>query len=79
MTDVERSTVSWMDEDPLIRDEKQYDVTMLETDAKEAYEKFTASQHDIYELIMKAVKEQKSLQLFISARGGCGKTFLLNS
>ena len=79
MTDEERSTVSWMDEDPLIRDEKQFDVTVLEADAKEAYEKFTASQHNIYELIMKAVKEKKSLQLFISARGGCGKTFLLNS
>ena len=79
MTNEERSTVSWMDEDPLVRDEKQYDITVLKSEVKEAQDKFTVSQQDIYEIIMEAVKGNKPLQLFISARGGCGKTFLLNT
>ena len=79
MTNEERSTVSWMDEDPLVRDEKQYDITVLKSEVKEAQDKFTVSQQDIFEIIMEAVKGNKSLQLFISARGGCGKTFLLNT
>ena len=41
--------------------------------------KFTADQQVIYDTVMRAVREKESLQLFISARGGCGKTFLLNS
>ena len=41
--------------------------------------KFTAEQQVIYDTVMRAVRENESLQLFISARGGCGKTFLLNS
>ena len=28
---------------------------------------------------MGAVRNEESLQLFVSARGGCGKTFLLNA
>ena len=47
MTDEERATVSWMDEDPLVCDEKLYDIAVLESDIKEAYEKCTASQREI--------------------------------
>ena len=33
----------------------------------------------IYDTFITAVRQQESLQVFIFARGGCGKTFLLNA
>ena len=40
---------------------------------------FTSEQSGIFNTVMDAVRHQKSLWAFIYARGGCGKTFLLNA
>ena len=41
--------------------------------------KFTEDQAAIYKIVMEAVRQKQSLWTFIDARGGCGKTFLLNA
>ena len=40
---------------------------------------FTKEQLLIYEDVLRAVKQECSLLAFVDARGGCGKTFLLNA
>ena len=62
----------------IIREEKDFDVPELEAQAENVRQKFTDSQKEVYDTILKAVKEDSPLQLFIDARGGCGKTFVLN-
>jgi len=39
---------------------------------------FNEDQKKIFDTVMKAVTENESCQIFIAARGGCGKTYLLN-
>ena len=40
---------------------------------------FTPEQSHIYQIVMDAVTNGKPIQIFIDARGGCGKTYLLNT
>ena len=40
---------------------------------------FTKEQLEIFNTILDAVKLEQSLLVFVDARGGCGKTFLLNA
>ena len=56
-----------------------YDVNELAAAVETTIPKFTQAQSEIYNTIIRAVQQEQSLQLFISARGGCGKTFLLNA
>ena len=66
--------------DPVvIREEKDYDVPELEAIVEEVVPKFTPEQSEIYEAVLEAVKQKQSLWAFVDARGGCGKTFLLNA
>ena len=62
----------------VIREEKDYDVEQLVDAVEDLVPKFTQAQTEIFETVLGAVRAQEPLQLFISARGGCGKTFLLN-
>ena len=80
MTDEEKATVSCLvnTEEPLIRDEKVYNVNELLSEVEKICQMFTATQKSIYDTIMAAVMQKKGLQIFISACGGGGKTFLLN-
>ena len=66
--------------DPVvIREEKDFDVDELRTTVQETVDKFTEEQAAVFEAVMAAVKERKSLCAFIDARGGCGKTFIINA
>ena len=66
--------------DPVvIREEKDYDVDELRTTVQETVEKFTEEQAAVFETVMEAVREKKPLCAFIDARGGCGKTFIINA
>ena len=40
---------------------------------------FTPEQSSVFETIMNAVRNDQPLQAFIDARGGCGKTYVLNT
>ena len=81
MTDEEKATVSGLvnTEEPLIRDELNFNIEVLESEVQEKVSQFTAAQQHIFQTIMTAVEENKHLLMFISACGGCGKTFLLNA
>ena len=66
--------------DPVvIREEKDYSIGDLEESVKRTVPMFTQEQKEIFETILKAVRKQESICVFIDARGGCGKTFLLNT
>ena len=62
----------------VIREEKDYDVDQLIETVQDLVPKFTPAQAEIFNTVLGAVRAKEPLQLFISARGGCGKTFLLN-
>ena len=40
--------------------------------------KLTQEQRDIFDKVLQSVQSEQQILLFIDARGGCGKTFLLN-
>ena len=63
----------------VIREELEFNVEDLKSQVCETVPTFTQEQTIVYNLIMEAVKNQTSLQVFLSARGGCGKTYLLNA
>ena len=63
----------------LIREEMDYDVKELSSSLQETTPLFTQEQSAIYNDVLEAVKHGNSLLTFIDARGGCGKTFLLNA
>ena len=66
--------------DPVvIREEKDFDVTELEESVKKTVPMFTEEQRIIFDTVIDAVRKQEPSCIFIDARGGCGKTFLLNS
>ena len=63
----------------VIREELDFDVEELSNNVEERLPTFTSEQSIVFEAVMNAVKEEKPLQAFIDARGGCGKTYLLNT
>ena len=80
MTDEEKATVHGLvnTEYAIIREEMEYDLNELNANVEQIVPTFNAAQQQIYLSVMDAVRKNESLQLFISARGGCGKTYLLN-
>ena len=81
MTDEEQKSVEHLfnPAEALIQEEMDFDVILLQATVEEIKPKFTREQKIIYDIVMEAVSQNEELQLFISARGGCGKTFLLNA
>ena len=66
--------------DPVvIREEKDYIISELEENVRSLVPMFTKDQKVIFETILEAVRKKESVCVFIDARGGCGKTFLLNT
>ena len=63
----------------VIREEMDYDRSELEASVQDVIPKFTQDQAEIFKIVLKAVKENQSMWAFIDARGGCGKTFLINA
>ena len=66
--------------DPVvIREERDYNIPELMSSVENIMNDFTKEQSFIFDTVLTAVKQQQSLWLFMDARGGCGKTFLLNA
>ena len=63
----------------LIREEKDYDVKQLEESVRKSILCFTNEQSKIFDDVLTAVKQDSQILVFIDARGGCGKTYLLNA
>ena len=62
----------------VIREELDYDYEDLLRTVEACIPTLTPEQLKVYEEIMDAVKNDKALCVFLAARGGCGKTYLLN-
>ena len=62
----------------VMREELEYDFEELRRQVEISVPTFTSEQLSVYNEVMDAVKNDKSLCVFLSARGGCGKTYLLN-
>ena len=63
----------------LIREELDFDVEELKQFVNEKKPQLTESQKNVFETTLEAVESNKSLAVFIDARGGTGKTFVLNT
>ena len=63
----------------IIREELDFNFEDLQSLIADRVPTFTLEQKYVFDRIMKAVKDEESFQCFIDARGGCGKTYLLNT
>ena len=63
----------------LIREELNFDIADLRKLVKDRKSQFTESQQEVFETVMTAVESQSFLCVFIDARGGTGKTFVMNA
>ena len=63
----------------MIREELDFDIEKLKETIREKQSKFTSSQKSVFERVIHAVENSQPLSLFIDARGGTGKTYVLNA
>ena len=63
----------------IIREELDFDVERLAESVDDRASSFTPEQSAVFQVVMNAVKEDQAIQIFLDARGGCGKTYLLNT
>ena len=62
----------------VIREELDFDVDELTGIVADTVGTLTVDQASVYHRVMDCVSNQRSLLLFLNARGGCGKTYLEN-
>ena len=63
----------------LIQEELDFDLAELSSFVETRVEMLKESQRNVFEVVMQAVSEESTVYVFIDARGGTGKTFLLNT
>ena len=63
----------------MIREELDFNCDQLRELTAERCHRFTDEQRNVFDTILDAVKSQSPLSVFIDARGGCGKTYVLNA
>ena len=63
----------------IIREELDFDYGELRATVEERVPTFTSEQLHVYNMILNAVQNKEPFHCFIDARGGCGKTYLLNT
>ena len=63
----------------LIKEELDFDIEELTQFLNHKRPQMTESQKNVFETTMEAVESNHSLVVFIDARGGTGKTFVLNA
>ena len=63
----------------VIREEMDFDIQELTTVVEERKPTFTQEQTIVFQTVLDAVKDEVPLLAFKDARGGCGKTYLLNA
>ena len=62
----------------IIREELDYDFVDIKEKLEQTVPSLTEEQAAIYNTVMEAVRNEEPLQIFIAARGGGGKTHLIN-
>ena len=66
-------------EHALIREELDFDVSEIQEELESKVNMLTPDQKQIYDSVRQSMQNEEQLLCFIDARGGCGKTFLLNA
>ena len=74
-TPTDRNT---QDLDQLIREERSYDITQLQTELHQNLPLLNKDQRAIYDAVIEAI-EHTSRYFFVDGPGGTGKTFLYNT
>ena len=62
----------------LIQEELEFDIESLRDGLAQKEKMFTKSQKQVFDKVMSAVEDQSHLCVFVDARGGTGKTYVLN-
>ena len=60
-----------------IREELDFDFEETAAIARDRLERMTTEQRAIFDVVMEHIEGRRPVQIFIDARGGCGKTFTL--
>ena len=68
-----------IDTPALMREELNFDTEELKRLVSDRKRQFTESQQSVFEMSMESIYSETPLALFIDARGGTGKTFVLNA
>ena len=63
----------------VIREELLFNPIELRTEADQLVDDLNDEQRVIFNNVLTAVPNETPLRIFIDARGGCGKTYLLNT
>ena len=63
----------------VIREELDYNIEELTETVEARLPNFTPEQEEIFTKVMESVRNNEQCLVFISASGGCGKTYLLNT
>ena len=79
-TEEEEAAVSVLTEgrSAVIREELDFNVTEMAGEADQVVSQYTEEQRAVHERVLEAVTSNTPLCLYINAKGGCGKTFVLN-
>ena len=62
----------------LVQEELEFNIDEVAAQAQDAEQSYTHEQANIHKIVLEAVKNGTPRCFFVNARGGCGKTFLLN-
>ena len=76
LTEVEN--LSW-NQPALIREELDFNFEEAKAEVEAKLQTFTDEQQVVFDTIMDAVRKQESFLAFLSGRGGCGKSHVLNA
>ena len=68
-----------LSENAVVREELDFIFEDLRTTVETRVPSFTPEQATVFETVVAAVRDDVPIQVFIDARGGCGKTYLLNT
>ena len=63
----------------LINEELDFDIEGLKEIVNDRKSKFTESQRKVFDIVMQAIENNSPLSVFVDARGGTGKTYVLNA
>ena len=63
----------------LIKEELDFDMDDLKALLEDRTANFTDSQREVFDVVVEAVKKGTCIAVFVDARGGTGKTYVLNA
>ena len=79
-SEADLAAVSWFIEghSAIISEELDFNPDTVREESEQYVSLYTDEQRAVHNRVLEAVRGNKALQLYVNAKGGCGKTFLLN-